>query len=444
MGLIKSIINATTGTLGDQWVDFFTCDSMDSDTLVSIGTRPSQAKSGNHSFSENIITNGAKINVADGQCMLICENGKIVDFCAEPGQYVYDTDVQPSLLAGGFRDLGATFQQIGKRFLAGGAPTDEQKIYYVNTKEIFGNKIGFANIPFRDSEFQFTVKVRGFGEYTFKISNPLLFYKEIVGNISTDYTKEALLQIMKAEVMNTIQPALGKIAAQRIAYDQLINYPDEIGTAVDEVLSNRWGASRGIEITVFAIESITISDEDAAKIAQFQESRIYSNQQMAAGFLTTSTGEAMQNAASNSGGAMQGFLGMGMAQGQMSGMGLQNMFQNTPNGTPVAPTPAPTPAPSTPVASASAWTCGCGNSNESGFCSNCGSKKPVAETVSGWACTCGASNMGKFCSTCGTKKPAAAAQYQCDKCKWTPADMTQPPKFCPECGDPFDNDDVIS
>ncbi len=462
MGLLKSIINAASGTMADQWVDFFTCDSLDSDTLMAVGTRPVQAKSGNRKYSENIITNGAKINVADGQCMLICENGKIVDFCAEPGQYTYDNTIQPSILAGGFKDLGATFQQIGKRFLAGGAATDEQRIYYVNTKEIIGNKIGFANIPFRDSEFQFTMKVKGFGQYTFKIVNPLLFYKELAGNVSDVYERETLASTMKAEVMNSIQPALGKIAAKAIPYDQLINYPDDIGTAVDDVLSARWGGLRGIEIVSFAIESITVDEESAKKISQFQEARVLSNAQMAAGRMVSSTANAMETAAGNSAGAMTGFMGMGFAQ-NAGGIGnLSGMFQQTP--------PPQQPAPAAPAAPADGWACSCGATNTGKFCASCGSPKPAP--AGGWKCNCGQENTGKFCQSCGSKKPdadpswactncghpgnlgkfcaecggkkpAGMAQYRCDKCGWEPADKTNPPKFCPECGDLFDNNDIV-
>ncbi len=454
MGLIKSIINAASGTLGDQWVDFITCDSLSSDVLMAEGKRPSQARSGNTKFSENIITNGSKINVAPGQCMLISENGKIVDFCAEPGQYTYDTATQPSLLGGGFKDLGATFQEIGKRFLAGGAPTTEQKVYYINTKEIIGNKIGFGKIPFRDSEFQFTMSVQGFGHYTFHITNPLLFYNEIAGNVVGEYRKNLLLETMKSEVMSSLQPALGKIAAQRIAYDQLIMYPEEIGKAVNEVVSARWGELRGIGIKSFAIESINVDEATAAKIAQFQEARVLSNQAMAAGRMVAGTANAMEDAANNTAGAMTGFMGMGFAQNAGGGT-VNSLFGGASQGgvpqpigyqQPAAPAPeapaAPAPVAAAPAPAADSWTCECGTANTSKFCQNCGGKKPEAKA--GWDCDCGAgSNLGKFCPSCGGKKPAAEAQYQCDKCGFEPADKKIPPKFCPECGDPFDNNDII-
>lgn len=441
MGLIKSIVNATTGTLGDQWVDFITCESMPVDILLAKGTRPSQKKSGNKKYSEDIITSGSKINVADGQCMLICENGAIVDFCAEPGQYVYDTALQPSLLSGGFNDLYATFQQIGKRFLAGGAPTDQQVVYYINTKEIIGNKIGFGNIPFRDSEFQFTMKVQGFGQYSFKITNPLLFYKNVVGNISDTYTRDDLTSQMKSEVIAAMQPALGKIAAQRIAYDQLINYPVQIGKALNDELSNEWSEIRGLEIVKLSIESITVDDASAKKIEQFQEARVLSNSAMAAGRMTASGATALEGAATNSAGAFTGFMGVGMAQGAMGNFsgGLQDLFNTSASQQSAAQMPAPV-IPAEPK-DVNVWKCACGNSNTNEFCSECGTKRPVTE---GWLCACGELNKGKFCPNCGAKKPAGEPLYQCDKCGFKPEDPKHPPKFCPECGDSFDDADVIS
>lgn len=441
MGLIKAIINAAGGTLADQWVDFITCDSMSTDVLAAPGKRPAQARSGNKHYSENIITSGSKINIADGQCMLICENGAVVDFCAEPGQYVYDSKTQPSLLGGGFEQLGATFQQIGKRFLAGGAPTDEQKVYYINTKEILGNKIGFGNIPFRDSEFNFTMKVQGFGQYSFKITNPLLFYKNIVGNVADEYTREELTSQMKSEVIAALQPALGKIAALRISYDMLINYPTEIGNALNGAMSSEWKGLRGIEIVKVSLESITVDDASAKKIEQFQEARVLSNPVMAAGRLTAGSANAVETAAGNESGAMNGFMGMGLAQNAMGGAaGLQSMFaMSNREGQTAVPQQPEAPIPAAPPVSDS-WTCSCGMKNLGGFCTECGVKRPQKSI--GWTCSCGAVNQGKFCSECGAKRPAGALQYRCDKCGWQPEDPAKPPKFCPECGDVFDDNDA--
>jgi len=434
MGLIKAGLGAIGGVLADQWVDFITCDSLSGDVLMAQGKKPQQSRSSNTKGSENIISNGSKINVADGQCMLIIENGRIVDYCAEPGQYTYNTQLQPSLLGGGLKDLGASFVQIGKRFVAGGAPTDQQKVYYVNTKEIINNKIGWGKIPFRhyDPEFDksIIVQVQGFGMYTFKIADPLMFYKNLAGNITADYRKETLLTTMKSEIMSALNPALGKIALTKIPYDALILYPQELGKYVNEEIGPRWGTDRGIEIKAFSVESITVDDESAKKISQLQETAIHTDAGMAGARLVTAQANAMENAAKNTGGAMQGFMGFGMAQ-QAGGVNAGDLLAMSQQQKKEAAAQKAASA-SVPAVSADGWTCSCGRVNTGKFCDECGNKKP--EETGSWTCACGTVNKGKFCSECGSKPPSTAV---CSKCGWEAKDPSKIVKFCPECGEKF-------
>jgi membrane protease subunit (stomatin/prohibitin family) len=440
MGLIKAIMGAAGGVLADQWVDFFAADAMPHDVLMRPGAKVQQGRSVNVKGSENIITNGSKINVADGQCMLIIENGRIADFCAEPGQYTYNNAIQPSLLGGGLKDLGPSFAQVGKRFLAGGAPTDQQRIFYINTKESIGNKIGWGNIPFRDSEFQMTVRVQGFGQYSFRITDPLMFYVNIAGNAAGEYRRDDLTSQMKSEVISALQPALGRIAQQGIAYDMLINYPREIGTALNTEMSAEWSERRGIEIVSLAMESVTVDEQSAKKIEQLQEARALSNPMLAAGRLVAGQATAMETAAANEGGggAMGAFIGMGMAQ-NAGGMNANSLFQmGAQPGTGVPQPPQmpnqqaapPAPAPTAAAPAADGWTCACGHAGNAGrFCADCGTARP--EAPSGWTCGCGhTGNMGNFCADCGARKVTA-----CSGCGWTPDGDT--PRFCPECGASF-------
>ena len=435
MGLIKAALNAVGGVLADQWVDFFAADAMSGDVLMAIGKRPQQARSANTKGSENIISNGSKINVADGQCMLIIENGMVVDYCSEPGQYTYNNQVAPSLLGGGLKDLGASFAQLGKRFAAGGAPTTQQRVYYINTKEIINNKIGWGKIPFRhyDPEFDrsIVVQVQGFGMYTFRVSDPLMFYKNLAGNITDSYKKETLVTTMKSEIMSALNPALGKIAQTKIPYDSLIMYPDELGRYINESVGPRWGGTRGIEIIAFAVESITVDEESAKKIAQLQETAIHTDAGMAAARLVTSQANAMESAANNTAGAMTGFMGMGMAQG-MGGANAADLFaiaQQKKQQQAAAPAPNQFAAPA--QAPANGWTCGCGHVNTGNFCAECGGKKP--EQAAGWTCSCGTVNKGRFCSECGRQRATKAI---CPGCGWE-AEEGASPKFCPECGGKF-------
>ena len=434
MGLIKAGLGAVGGVLADQWVDFITCDSLSGDILMVQGRKPQQARSSNTKGSENIISNGSKINVADGQCMIIVENGRIVDYCAEPGQYTYNNQIQPSLLGGGLKDLGASFAQIGKRFAAGGAPTDQQKVYYVNTKEIINNKIGWGKIPFRhyDPEFDksIIVQVQGFGMYTFKIADPLMFYKNLAGNIADAYTKDTLMLTMKSEIMSALNPALGKIALTKIPYDALILYPEELGRYVNESVGPRWGTDRGIEIRTFAVESITVDDESAKKISQLQETAIHTDAGMAAARLVTSQANAMEKAADNKGGAMTGFMGLGMAQ-NAGGVNAGDLFAIAQQNQQKKEADKAAAAASVASVDSSGWTCSCGRVNTGKFCDECGNKKP--EDTGSWTCSCGTVNKGKFCSECGKQKTGGAV---CPKCGWK-ADEGISPKFCPECGEKF-------
>lgn len=440
MGLIKMAFGAVGTTFKDQVIDYFRCDEIPETILMRPATKVLRGGVVNNA-TENVITNGSVFDVGVGQCALLVENGKVHDFCAEPGQYKYDSNVEPSFLGAGVKDIGGSFKTMLNRFRAGGQSTNTMKIFYINMKEIFGNKIGIGNVPFRDSEFGFTVKVQGFGNYSYKITQPMLFFENVCGTTYDDYPRSRLDDQLKSELSMAMQPALGKIAAMRICYDQLINYPKEIGAAVNEEMTDEWENKRGISIVTIALASITVDDESSKKIAQFQESRVYTNAQMMGARLGTAQANAMETAAGNSAGAMTGFLGMGFAQ-QAGGMNTAQLFQMGQQQAPQQPAQPQAPAAENNAApTAGEWICSCGASNTGKFCKECGTAKP-AEQADGWVCSCGAVNKGKFCQECGAKKPASEPLYKCDKCGWEPADPKHPPKFCPECGDPFDDSDI--
>ncbi len=410
MGLIKSALSAINTTLADQWKEYIYCDSLDSDTLVQKGSVRVTGGS-NTQRSSNIISDGSKIAVNEGQFMIIVENGKIVDFTSEPGAYIYNTGTEPSLFDSGFTGLKESFKKVGKRFTFGGQPENDQRVYFINTKEIINNKIGIGNVPFRDSEFNFTVKIMGYGTYSYKITDPVMFYTNLCANVTDSYKRTEIEDQLRSEVQESLQPALGRIALKGIAYDQLPLYTKEIGDEVNKDLTSDWTVLRGISVVSVAFASITVDEESAAKINQFQESRVYSNPQMLASRLGTSQANAMETAAGNSAGAMQGFLGMGMAmqQGGTNAAQIMGMAQNN-----------AAAAPSTP--SANTWKCECGCENTGKFCSECGKPKPADE----WVCECGTANTGKFCSECGKPKPAGEWVCECG--------TVNTGKFCSECG----------
>ena len=468
MGLIKAGVGALGGVLADQWKEYFYCEAMDMDTLVIKGQKRISGRSSNTKASDNIISNGSGIAVADGQCMIIVEQGKVVEVCAEPGEYTYDTSTEPSIFAGSFGEsLKNTFKAIGKRFTYGGDTGKDQRVYYFNTKEIMGNKFGtpspiIVEVMNKRVGFSRTVNVRCNGVYSYIISDPVLFYAKVCGNVEYDFTRDKIDAQLKTEFISALQPALGALAELELRPAQLPAKVNELKNAMNEALRSDW-LDRGISVEKIALNPITLNPEDMKKIQEMEDSMSYgSNAAMMAGRMATATANAMETAAGNSAGAMTGFMGMGMAGGAMGGgfnaaqqfyaAGQQQQAQQqaasaadgwrcacgaTATGKFCPECGAKKPEPQ----ATGSWTCKCGTTAIGKFCPECGSPKPaVAE---GWTCSCGATNTGKFCQNCGAKKPVGIPQYKCDKCGWQPEDPTKAPKFCPECGDPFDNGDVI-
>ena len=406
MGLIKAGAGALGSTLADQWKEFFYCDAIDKDTLVVKGVKRVSSRSSNTRGSDNIISNGSGIAVADGQCMIIVEQGKIVEVCAEPGQFTYDTSTEPSIFAGSLgQSILDTFKLIGKRFTFGGDTGKDQRVYYFNTKEIVDNKFGTANpIPFRvvDSNIglDLDTSVRCNGVYSYKLTNPLLFYTNVCGNVEQDYSREEIDSQLKTEFISALQPAFAKLSEMGMRPNQIPAHAEELSQLMNETLTRKWGEIRGISVVSIAMNPITLPEEDAKAIKELQRSAVMRDPTMAAANLVGAQADAMRTAAGNSAGAMTGFMGMGMAM-NAGGVNAQNLY-------------AMGQQQAAPAAGA-----------------------PAAPSAEAWTCACGSVNTGKFCPECGAKKPV----YRCNKCGWKPADPSKPPKFCPECGDPFDEGD---
>jgi len=443
MGLLKAGIGALGGVLADQWREYFYCEALAENVLAAKGVKRTSGRSSNTRGEDNIISNGSIIAVNDGQCMMIVEQGAIVEFSAEPGEFVWDSSTEPSIFYGGLGDgIKAAWETLKKRFTMGGDTGKDQRIYYFNTKEIIGNKYGTANpVPFRVVDtnigLDMDVSVRCFGEYSYKLTNPMLFYKNVCGNVSVDYTRDKIDSQMRTEMMTALQPAFARISAMGIRYSALPGHTTELADALNEELSKKWRELRGVEMVSLGISSIKASDEDEAMIKELQRNATLRNPTMAAAHLVGAQAAAMQAAASNeNAGAFMGFAGMNMA-GMSGGMNAQTLFQM--GGQPQQAAPAAPVAPAAPAAPAGGWKCACGAVNTGKFCAECGQPQPKAE---GWTCSCGTVNKGKFCPECGSKKPAGALLYKCDKCGWEPEDPAKPPRFCPECGDPFDESDV--
>ena len=395
--------------------------------------------------------------------MMIVEQGQIVEVCAEPGEFTYDTSTEPSIFSGPLGDsILETFRTVGKRFTFGGDTGKDQRVYYFNTKELIDNKFGTPNpIPFRvvDSKIglDVDVSVRCSGVYSYRIADPLLFYTKVCGNVSQDYTRDELDSQLKSEFISALQPAFAKLSDMELRPNQIVAHNTDLENAMNEALSVKWGQLRGLQVVSIALGSVTLPPEDAEMIKQLQRTAVLQNPMMAGATLVGAQADAMKAAASNEAGAMTGFMGMGMAMNAGGGMNAQNLFAMGQQQQAQQPAPAASgwkcscgavvtgkfcpecgskkPEP----VQAGSWKCKCGATAAGKFCPECGSPKPAED---GWTCSCGSVNQGKFCQNCGAKKPEGAPLYRCDKCGWEPEDPRNPPKFCPECGDLFDDNDT--
>ena len=423
MGLLRTGIGTVTGVLSDQWKEYFYCDALGADVLAVKGRK--RVSGGSNNGLDNIISNGSVIAVADGQCMMIVEQGKVVDVCAEPGEYIYDISTEPSLFAGGnlSSNIMQVFQTIGKRFTFGGVAPKDQRVYYFNTKELVGNKYGTPSpVPFRVVDeaagIDLDIAIRCFGEYSYRITNPLLFYTNLCGNVEAAYTRDKIDSQLKAELLTALQPAFAKISAMGIRYSALPGHTMEIAQALNDVLSAKWRDLRGIEVVSFGVSSVTANEEDEKMIKEMQRNAAFMDPTRAAAHLAGATGDAMKTAAANPNGAVGAFMGMGMAGG-MAGAQMGTLYQQGAQQQAAQAQAAP---------AAAGWTCACGQTGNTGkFCANCG--KPAPAPANEWTCSCGARNTGKFCSECG--KPAPASEWTCD------CGTVNKGKFCSNCGKPF-------
>ena len=426
MGLIKAGIGALGGVLADQWKEFFTCDSISEDVLIVKGQKNVSGRSSNTKGSDNVITSGSGIVVADGQCMIIVEQGKVVEVCAEPGQFTYDASTEPSIFSGSFGEsLKETFKTIGKRFTFGGEPPKDQRVYYFNTKEIMNNLFGTkAPIPFRviidpkrDIDYEITLRCNGM--FTFRIVDPLLFYTNIAGNVADEYRKETIMEQLKADFLHALNPAFARMSEMGVRYSSIPAHTEELSEAIDIAMAPKWKVQRGIQIVSVSFNALNAPKEDEDEIQRIKKSIIMSDPMLAGGYQTTGMTDAAMNAANNPGGAVNAFMGMGMA-GNMMGNTAQ-LFQQ---GMAQQQAQAQYQAQQAPQAPADGWKCSCGATATGNFCPNCGNKKPAPQ--GSWKCACGNEATGNFCASCGAKKPSDEWVCSCGQ--------TNKGNFCSNCG----------
>lgn len=434
MGLVKAILGATSGVFADQWKEYFYCDALDVNTIVVRGYRKISDKSSNIHSSSNIISNGSIISVADGQCMIIVEQGRVIELCAEPGEYIFASSMESSIFAGKLDkdSISDLVNNIGKRFGFGGEAAIDQRIYYFNTKEFTGNTYGTpAPVPFRVVDknigLDIDITIRCFGEYSYRITNPLLFYTNVCGNVEDKFLRAQIDEQLKSELLTSLQPAFAEISEMGIRYSSLPKHTEELANSLNKILSEKWKNLRGIEIASLGISSIKADEKDEAIIKELQRNATFKDPTMAAAQLVGAQSVAMQEAARNqNAGAAMAFMGVNLAN-QAGGITAQELFKmgNTYHND------------IQQEADVDKWQCSCGKIVVGKFCSHCGTKKPN-NNVDYWVCECGNKNEGAFCSNCGTRKPDNTS-YVCKNCGRQTLKTIEPLKFCSHCGTPFYN-----
>lgn len=404
MGLLKAITGAAGSALADQWRDYIYCDSLDGDTIVAKGEKRTTSRSANTKGSLDIISQGSIISIADGQCMIIVEQGKIIDVCAEPGEYIYDSSTEPSVFTGKLdkENIFRIFEVIGKRFTYGGMPAMDQRVYYFNTKEFTGNPYGTpAPVPFRVVDhnigLDIDITIRCFGEYSYKITNPLLFYQNVCGNIQKNYKRQQIDTQLKSELLTSLQPAFAAISEKGIRYSTLPKHTEELANSLNIILSDKWKNTRGIEISSLAISSVKANEKDEEIIKELQRNAVFKDPTMAAAQLVGAQSIALQEAAKNTGaGAAMALMGMHMVKG-VDDMQIKNLFEM-------------------------------------------GARKEgqeAGDSKAKWKCICGKEVIGNYCPFCG-KPRSGVIRIQCNQCGWTATEADTMVRFCPQCGTPLE------
>ena len=448
MGLIKAFSGAIRSELADQWKEYFYCDSMPKEVLLQKGIRrnnTTRAGSSNTKGSPDIITEGSVIAVNEGQAMLVVEQGKIVDFTCEPGAYTFDASTEPSMFAGSFgKGLVDSFRTVGKRFTFGGDTGNNQRVYYINTKEILENKYGSSQpMPYDDPYYRTVLYIRYYGMFSFRITDPLVFYNSIAGNVTDRFSSESLLEQSRSEFLTAFDSALNRLSGEGVKFSGIPSRQMEIANYMNDVLDETWKKNRGMEIIAVSIEKITPDDKSRQRIEDFDNAMMLGNSPNAMqGRMTAAQAAMFENMGKQSGGVSGGDM-MGAVMGMM-GMGMMNNMMNgsNPMGTPGNTTGG---APNGQNPPASNQQAGQGHQAANAQQNppntpqiNVDGQPSAPNQATSWTCSCGAVNTGKFCSECGKKRPF----FRCDKCGWKPQDQSKPPKFCPECGDRFDEADV--
>lgn len=423
MGIIKAIGQAIGGTLADQWLEVIEADDMSDKTVFTSGVLIRKGQ--NTKGTSNTVSNGSIIHVYDNQFMMLVDGGKVVDYTAEPGYYKVDNSSLPSLFNGQFGD---SLKDSFNRIKYGGQTPTAQKVFFINLQEIKGIKFGTRNpINYFDNFYNAELFLRAHGTYSIKITNPLQFYAEVIPRNADRVEIDEINEQYLSEFLEALQSSINQMSADGTRISYVTSKARELGKYMSTTLDEEWNQTRGMEIQAVGIASVSYDEESQKLINMRNEGAMLGGDaSVLRGMAVKNLTEGVRDAGSNAGGAMAGFMGvgMGMQQFNTSMEGLNAMTAGMAGTQPQA-APQQAAAPQTAAAApANSWTCECGAVNTGKFCSECG--KPAPAPANTWTCECGTVNTGKFCSECG--KPAPAAEWTCE------CGTVNKGKFCSNCG----------
>ncbi|MDR0821169.1 MAG: SPFH domain-containing protein [Oscillospiraceae bacterium] len=431
MGLIKAAVGTVKGVLADSWKDVVVCPPLSNSVIVADGVKQNDKNSSNTKGSAKVISNGSVILVEENTCMLTIDGGKITNVVAEPGSYTYNNTTAPSIFAG---DIAESVAEMVNRFTFGGGVAGGQRVVFINLQPIPNNTFGtVAPVPFPEPRYNTTVELRFFGTYEVQIKDAeaaVKFYRDVAGKQTGGITAQSLFRSPQYlnEFLQAISSAVVALGNSGVSYNQLGMHTYDLTEKVRQITEKTW-AARGLTVTNIALNPPTLSDESKSLLGDRLKADTMLGADVQRAMMNTSIARGIEAAGSNKGGAMLGFAGINTAMGTggaaLAGFGAA---------------PATTP---NQVRNPNSWTCACGQTNEGNFCIGCGkSKEGIGAQSSVWKCACGATSTAKFCAVCGKPKPVEK-KYKCNRCGFTPTNPSSPPKFCPECGDVFNDDDVV-
>ena len=419
MGIIKAFFGALGGGLADQWQEAIEADNMSDTTLFTKGVkvRANDRRSSNKRGTEDLISNGSIIHVYPNQFMMLVDGGKIVDYTAEEGYYKVDNTCTPSMFSG---ELGESLKETFSRFRFGGVPSKKQQVFYVNLQEIKGIKFGTPTpVNYFDNFYNSELFLRAHGTYSIKITDPILFYTEVIARNADRMEVQDVNEQYLSEFLEALQAAINQMSVDNIRISQVASKSRELSRYMANELDEDWKRTRGFEIQSVGIASISYDEESKRLINMRNQGAMMGDPSVREGYVQSAVARGIESAGSNPGGSGQAFMGVGM------GMGAAGSFMASASASNAAQMQRQEAA---RAAAADGWTCKCGAKNSGKFCSECGSPKPAA--AAGWTCKCGAKNSGKFCSECGSARPQEDSWF-CTECGHK---NSAGAKFCAECG----------